>query len=90
VGRPYEAIRIGLAAGFCLGASRGGEGREAFAEAAVGRRGPMGLERFTPALLSVSKQRLRALLGLLGHVSDHRIHVVAGCSARTRWDFEAI
>jgi len=44
----------------------------------------MGLERFTPALLSVSKQRLRALLGLLGHVSDHRIHVVAGCSARTR------
>jgi hypothetical protein len=80
--RPFEAIRIGLAAGLCLGASRVGEGREAFAEAGIGRRGPMGLERLTPALLSVSKQRLRALPGRLRHVLDHRSQGVTECSAR--------
>jgi hypothetical protein len=72
MGRPFEAVRIGPAAGLCLGASRGGEDCEAFAETGVGRRGPMGVERLTPTLLSVGKQRLRALLGLLRHVPDHR------------------
>jgi hypothetical protein len=45
----------------------------------------MGLERLTPTLLSVGKQRLRALLGLLRHVSDHPIqsgHRVLGSNKR--------
>jgi hypothetical protein len=71
MGRPAKPCRLGLATGIGLRDCRLGQGREARAEAGIGRRKPVGLERIAPAVLSRTERGLSALLRFAVSLSGH-------------------